>query len=265
MPESPEVKIMANCINIKISGWNMTKFAPYHKSIFRKTDGFGRLLPKTVSNVTTKGKFLYFQFTDGTYIGNSFGLSGKYRWQNESKSGSILRGKFTFQSSSKDSEIELAYIDNLAYGKFEYFDSKEKLDSKLKKLGPDVFSLTLTNFIKTLMKSTKRTPNKEISSYLMDQSKVAGIGNYLKSEILYKSKIHPQRKISSLSDDEIRCIYDAIIEICTESLNSGGSPKYGDLDGNKGNFKMKIYENKNFEVMQTKDGRKTWYDAKTQV
>lgn len=38
-------------------------------------------------------------------------------------------------------------------------------------------------------------PNKEICQLLIDQSFVCGIGNYLRSDILYLSKIYPYKKL----------------------------------------------------------------------
>ena len=47
-----------------------------------------------------------------------------------------------------------------------------------------------------------KKPNKTIAEFLMDQSMCAGIGNYLKAEILYDAAISPHRIVKSLDSEE---------------------------------------------------------------
>ena len=42
-----------------------------------------------------------------------------------------------------------------------------------------------------------------IGDILMDQSKIAGVGNIYRAEILYKARVHPLTKVSNLSDAEL--------------------------------------------------------------
>jgi formamidopyrimidine-DNA glycosylase len=53
----------------------------------------------------------------------------------------------------------------------------------------------------------KKNLTKSIGNVIMDQKTISGIGNYLRSDILYMSKINPFRKVESLTDNEIKRIY----------------------------------------------------------
>jgi len=60
---------------------------------------------------------------------------------------------------------------------------------------------------KTQIKKSKNL-EKEIGIVIMDQKTISGIGNYLRSDILYLSKINPFRKVNKLSDAEINTIFN---------------------------------------------------------
>ena len=47
----------------------------------------------------------------------------------------------------------------------------------------------------------------------MDQSKISGIGNYLKAEILYRVKLAPMVLCGKVSDDDTQRLFDAILDI----------------------------------------------------
>ena len=53
----------------------------------------------------------------------------------------------------------------------------------------------------------KKNLNKVIGIVLMDQKTISGIGNYLRADILWLSKISPFRKVNKLSDQEFKLIY----------------------------------------------------------
>ena len=57
----------------------------------------------------------------------------------------------------------------------------------------------------------------------MNQSIVAGIGNYIKSDSLWLAKINPHRVISSISDGELAILNRSIKKVIKESYASGGS------------------------------------------
>jgi formamidopyrimidine-DNA glycosylase len=99
----------------------------------------------------------------------------------------------------------------------------------------------------------------------MDQSKFSGIGNYLKCEILFDAKISPHRYLDQITDQDRDQLFRSMKKIYDESIENGGSKKYGDIFGNPGNFNLRIYENaKVGEKIKTADKRYTWFNPKIQ-
>ena len=86
----------------------------------------------------------------------------------------------------------------------------------------------------------------------MNQSYLSGIGNYLKSEILYQSKISPYRKLESLNENDIEILYKNIIKISNDSLKAGGATirNYSNINDEKGNyvFSFKVYQQKKTQM-----------------
>ena len=62
--------------------------------------------------------------------------------------------------------------------------------------------------------------NKNITKALMDQSIFAGIGNYIKAESLWLSKINPLKDVKQISDCELHLLCSSIKSIMTNSFNS---------------------------------------------
>src|SRR3989304_5872633 len=67
-----------------------------------------------------------------------------------------------------------------------------------------------------------RLNNSQICAFLMNQKYFSGLGLYLCCEILYLSKIKPDRILSELTDDEIKELFDVILTTVKRSYDSGG-------------------------------------------
>jgi formamidopyrimidine-DNA glycosylase len=103
----------------------------------------------------------------------------------------------------------------------------------------------------------------------MDQTLVSGVGNYVKAEALYLSKISPHRLVSSLSNNELHNLNVATRSVLVNSFDSGGATlqSYKDFYGEAGDATQRfaVYgrkiDPKGQEIIkeQTKDGRTTYW------
>ncbi len=75
----------------------------------------------------------------------------------------------------------------------------------------------------------------KLKAFLMDQSLIAGIGNIYSDEILFAAGLRYDRMSDSLSSQEIRRLYRAVVETLHEAIKYGGSTLadegYVDLNG----------------------------------
>ena len=73
----------------------------------------------------------------------------------------------------------------------------------LSKIGPDILNPNLSALdIKKRLLGT-RFCNRKLSALYLDQHFIAGIGNYLRTEILFAANVHPDKKTKDLSDPQV--------------------------------------------------------------
>jgi len=135
-----------------------------------------------------------------------------------------------------DNGLMLALSDLRKFAKVELWDEKELMQSKeIREIGIDPLSPEFTfQEFKKRIKSTKR----KIKQALMDQSLIAGIGNIYSDEALFAARIHPERKANTLSEEEIKNLYQSIKRILKKAIEVGGESisDYRKPDGSKGGF-----------------------------
>ena len=140
--------------------------------------------------------------------------------------------------SIKHNNIEFIY-DNITY----YFNdmrnfgnlivsNKENLNTKLNLLGIDVLN-PINEFSLFIEKICKpKNLNKLIGILLLDQTIVAGCGNYMRAEVLYFAKINPYTKLKDLTDKNLKDIYKYLKKIAFIFYDKNLGIKYGILKDN---------------------------------
>ncbi len=100
-------------------------------------------------------------------------------------------------------------------------NDQEVLDHPfIKKIGKDVLNLATTvDFIKDRLLSESYR-NRQLGGFLTEQSFVAGLGNYLRCDILFVAKIHPSKKASELSEEQINRLGQTILDLPRQSYNT---------------------------------------------
>lgn len=265
MPEGPEVKTTTDFLN-NFTGKTFHSFAVL-SGRYTKTNGIPNTeyayLPAKIESVSCKGKFIYFSLVDEVtgkkyYLFNTLGMTGM--WSREKTKHSRFCIFF-------DDEDILYYNDIRNFGTLKFVKNKSDLDKKLKTLGPDVLNCDIDcqGFRNRFLKKH----NKTITECLMDQSVICGIGNYLKSEILYSSKISPHRLVKDITASEWHSLYYNSLSIPHRSYKLGGATikDYRKADGTKGGFSRRfaVYncktDPKNNIIIKetTKDKRSTYW------
>jgi formamidopyrimidine-DNA glycosylase len=106
------------------------------------------------------------------------------------------------------SEGTLYYYDVLSYGTLKCIDNKNDLDKVLTLIGPDIMDTKTTFEIFKNQILKKNNLEKKIGNIIVNQKIISGIGNYLRADILWLSKINPFRKVKRISEHELQNIYN---------------------------------------------------------
>ena len=207
MPEAAECLLTTEYLKEKLENqiivdWVFMK-GQYENKSPPGFDEFEKGLPYIVEDVECKGKFIYLTlYNEDGYFFIFHSLShDRRRWQEH-------QDKCCRWSVHLHNGEILWFRNPRCFATLEFTSKESQLKKVLDNLGAsiltDEFSLTLW---KELVKKNK---NKNITSFLMNQSILSGIGNYIKAESLYYAKISPLRKTGSLKEHEIERLYQGL-------------------------------------------------------
>ena len=199
MPELPEVETVKNELKKKVLRKKIRDIKILYDGIIATNlDEFkNNILNEEIIDIKRRGKFLIFELNN-YYLVSHLRMEGKYFIKDNSEP--ILKHEhivFYFD------DFTLRYHDTRKFGKM-YLVLKNELYSKtpLSKLGYEPWDKELSrNYLKDKF-------NKSISvkTLLLDQSIITGIGNIYADEILFLSKINPNKKGKELSNKELDSI-----------------------------------------------------------
>lgn len=146
---------------------------------------------------------------------------------------------FTFQDGTR-----MFYDDMRRFGYMKILPTaQESALVHKEKMGIDFFDSALTaEKFSALIRSRG---GSQIKTLLLDQSLVSGIGNIYAQEACFSARVHPERKVLSLDNQEASVLYHALYKIMKKAIACGGTTAddYRDAYGEKGKFALhlKVY------------------------
>ena len=234
MPELPEVARMALSLNQNISGKILSDIRIHSGRYMRHGapkgfEEFIQKLPMKVREIRFHGKLLVFIFEDQSggfhYISNTLGMSGGWR-PDHSKHGHV---------ELVTNEGSVFFTDPRNFGTIKFISSEE-YRRKAASIGPDHLNNDIPD--ETFKDRLSKKSDVTIPEALMNQGLIGGIGNYIKSEVMYRARISPNRLVKSLSDEEFSALNRETREVVGSSFRSGGATilTYSTFEGDKGEF-----------------------------
>ena len=163
----------------------------------------------------------------------------------------LSNGPPMLSKSSGEASKQLALSDLRKFAKVLLWptDKLSELED-IKDLGPDPTAedFDFNKFQERLFgkKAAKGEPRQrrgKIKTVLMDQSVFAGIGNIYSDEILWLSEIHPMKPVSSLTQEELKLIFNSTKKILKKAIEARGTSDsdYRDPSGKKGGYQEMLY------------------------
>ena len=215
MPEGPEIRRAADSLEAAVQGKPLTDvwFAfPELKAYEQPLTG------QRIERIETRGKALLTHFSDGMTLYSHNQLYGV--WQvvkagETPQTGRVLRVRL--QTADKAillysaSDIEMLSREQLADHPF------------LQRLGPDVLDMSLTAQAVKERLLSPRFRRRQFSGLLLDQVFLAGLGNYLRVEILWHTGLAPQHKAQDLNDRQLTALAEALLAIPRLSYSTRGA------------------------------------------
>jgi formamidopyrimidine-DNA glycosylase len=258
MPEGPEVKLSADLIRPLVIGKQVRKinlggssryartppegWKEFHNS-FREEGIVNIVNECKVVDVQVKGKFMYWTFSNGWYMFSTFGMSGQW----SPKAGKHVCLEIPLIDCQTNELSNVYFNDPRHFGTLKFTNSSKELDKKLQELGWDPLAMPLDKNMRWLTFQLSKS-KKSIAEVLMDQGLFSGVGNYIRAEALYLSKLSPWRQANKLSQDEIKTLGQAIVDVMQESYQHQGATihTYKTAYGEEGKYStlFKVYGQK---------------------
>ena len=236
MPELPEVETVKNGLKNKILNKKITNCKILYDNIIAYPDKINfikKIKNQTINDITRRGKFLLFEL-DNYYLISHLRMEGKYFIKDINSE----TNKHDHVIIELDEKEELRYNDTRKFGKMHLVKKDELNLTPISKLGKEPWDKELT---KEYLKE-KLNKNKAIKTLLLDQSIIAGIGNIYADEILFLSKINPEKLGKNLNNKNILDIIENTKKILEKAISLGGTTihTYKSVDGVTGRFQQEL-------------------------
>jgi len=229
MPELPEIASRAKEIKQLLVGKKIQSVEILQpKCLNIPPEEFSaNLISSSILDSTYRGKWIRIKITSGWLLIN-LGMGGDLLLTDRTHLPEKYRLIFDFSDGS-------CLTINFWWFGYVHFCTTEGIQQHqmTSKLGPNILDLSEAEF-KNILSGKKG----RIKVFLLDQSNAAGIGNAYIHAILFFAKIHPNRIIQTLDEDDIVRLYQGIRQGLIPSLEKGGAFYEKDLHGAKGGFTM---------------------------
>ncbi len=254
MPELPEVETIARGLNSRVAGdviesvWLGSKPEPL-KSPAREI--VAALESKRIAGVRRVGKHIVFDLENGGRAGTAkktkvrskparartlAPTSSTAQWiVHLGMTGRMLVcppeeeiAKHTHAIARLASGRELRFVDPRRFGRL-------SVSNGFAAPGSEPLDVELARFVKLFR--GRKTP---IKSALLNQNLLSGVGNIYADESLFRARIRPRRRATSLTQDDLGRLCQAVQGVLKEAIALGGSSisDYVDSDGEEGFFQL---------------------------
>ncbi|MBT4321176.1 hypothetical protein HOD50_11200, partial [Candidatus Bathyarchaeota archaeon] len=193
---------------------------------------FGSIVGRTVEAVTSRGNTIRIKMSGGFNIVHGPEYGGRIRLVQPGEKVPKYHLKLEFSDSSvlsmRNTGMGVIYALKDEHLHEAYLYKRDFLGG----LSPTDLEFTWDKF-----KMLVGGENRQLKPLLVGKDAfVTGISNATFQDVLFRAKVHPKTKTSSLSEEQLKGLYDGIQHVIRERLKLGGKDKFTDLYGKPGEY-----------------------------
>lgn len=240
MPELPEVETVRRGLTQLVKGATIDHVEVlYPKMVTPDAEVFtAELIGRKIEKIDRRGKYLLFRFSGDLTMISHLRMEGKYDVQPE---GSPVT-KHTHVIFHLTDQRELRYTDTRKFGRMRLVPTGTEAAAlpSLAKMGPEPTEQTLTL---AYMRQIFGKSHKIIKPFLLDQSRIAGLGNIYADEVLWLSKINPLTPVDTLTEDQLETLRQNIIQEIQKAIAGHGTTvhSFSTAFGDAGHFQNDLH------------------------
>lgn len=268
MPELPEVETVVSGLRSRILGYTIEKVEVCDEELLGDLEAKTlkeKLENKRITDIRRRGKYILIELDDNRLLTIHLRMTGKLLVRALGEETEHQRLSLTFR------EGVTLIMDNLRrFGTLDLLDSEE--EEPLTSLGLEPFrdEYRWEEFRK-LFDTTQA-----VKLILLDQKKIAGLGNIYANEVLFRANLNPLTPGKKISEGKRKRLFKLIPEVLLEAVENNGTTfdTFRDSYGDPGNFQnfLSVYQkegepcpNCGSEIVKVKQcGRSTYYCPRCQ-
>lgn len=234
MPELPEVEALARDLDGRLKDRAIVRVDIAAFSCLKTFDPpVTALTGGLIDGVSRHGKFLDIDVS-GTHLVLHLARAGWIRWKDEvpqlpakPNSKSPLAARIVLDNGAGLDVTEAGTRKSLAL-----YVVRDPADVEgIARLGPDPLDDAFT--LDVLREILERSGRAQIKGVLRSQGNIAGIGNAYSDELLHAARLSPFKPANSLSDEELKTLYDAIRTVLSDAVARSSGLPASELKGEK--------------------------------
>jgi formamidopyrimidine-DNA glycosylase len=216
MPELPEVEFARRALKRWFKGRTLTRTESEKVRTFRDSDlGVFHALEGKLTELGRRGKYLVVSFDNKLGFVGHLGMTGKFLKRAADEPVKWSRARFHL-----DDDTVIHFQDPRMFGFIDAAPASELWKRPaVAKLGLDPLE---DDFTLAALKEVLGKSKQPLKVALMDQERIAGLGNIHAAEALFRSKLHPSRTAVSLTDAEWKALHKAIVATIDFALEAEG-------------------------------------------
>jgi formamidopyrimidine-DNA glycosylase len=235
MPELPEVETIRRQLEPKVVGRRIADaevLDPLWCAPRSPEEIVSTLRGRAVGGLERRGKYLIAELSGERFLVMHLRMTGNLLWLaagDDARSHRYLRFRLLL-----DSGDQLAFVDLRRFGTGNVVDGREALDRFLgSRLGPEPLDPSFSAELLRRQAAGRRAP---VKAFLLDQRRIAGIGNIYADEALFRAGIHPLKTAGRLRSPETKRLRDGIVAALEAGIESFGASidRYRDANGARG-------------------------------
>jgi formamidopyrimidine-DNA glycosylase len=232
VPELPEVETIRRHLAPHVEGRTLQRLEVLDERWSRPRPGrelADAVAGRAVERLGRRGKYLVWELSDDVFLLQHLRMTGTLLID---PPGAPPYTRVWLRLSGHD----LAYTDPRRFGTGELALGGDALDAFFAaRLGVEPFDEAFTGAYLHALARTSRAP---VKAFLLDQKRVAGVGNIYADEALFRARIHPLRLANRLTRPQAQALRDAVVESLALGIASKGASidDFRDPDGVAGTF-----------------------------
>jgi len=240
MPELPEAETIVRGLRPTVVGRVVRRAEVLKEDVLREPKrSFARKVRgRTLTGVGRRGKNVVIALDDGSFIAVNLGMTGRLLPFDAPPRGRDRPGHPAVRFRFRDGGV-LVFDDTRRFGTVEGL-SADEWAARSARMGPEPLEDGYRPEDLAEALSGSRSPAR---SWLLDQKRIAGVGNIYALEALFRAGVHPSTPAREITGEQARALQRAIRTVLGDAIRSGGTTirDYRDASGGEGQYARRLH------------------------